>query len=268
MNTTVRGQVRRGSAAQPHWALLSLSAVLILAVFIATGCAPCSAWGFGNRHVAGSGIVARANLPLDDFRRVELQFDGDLVVNMGDEAWLIIEADDNLLGYLDAHVLDRTLIIRKMPSNVTLDAKIPIRYYLTATGLESLTTTSGGSIKVPALEADRLSITTKSSGSVYVDRVRAAQLEVTAQAAGGVTIVGGAVEEQSVTLTSSGGYHARNLASSRARVRLSSSGDAILAVRDRLDADLSSSGNLYYLGSPSINRQDSSSEARIVRLRE
>jgi hypothetical protein len=254
--------------ARPRVALLTLGLILILVALIVSACTPGSFLGLGNRRVAGSGILARSSLPLDDFRAVELQFHGDLVVKVGDEAQLIIEAEDNLLHYLEAQVLDETLIIHKVPSNVTLDTTIPIRYYLTVTGLESLTTTSSGSIQAPTLESDRLSITTKSSGSVYVDELYAAHLDVTVQAAGAVTIVGGAVDEQSVTLTSSGAYDGRELASSRATVRLSSSGDAIVTVRDRLDADLSSSGNLYYLGNPSVHVQDLSSEGRVIRIQE
>jgi len=247
---------------------MSLTLIPILASFLLSACTPCLSVALGNRRVVGSGIVARARMPLDDFRAVELQFHGDLAINIGDEARLIIEAEDNLLPYLEAQVLDGTLIIHKVPSNVTLGATTPIRYYLTVTGLESLTTTSSGNVQADALEVERLSITTKSSGSVHVDELHAAHLEITAQAAGDVTVAGGRVEEQWVTLTSSGGYDGRELASSRARVRLSSSGDAILSVRDRLDADLSSSGHLYYLGTPSVYLQDSSSEGRVIRVYE
>jgi len=251
-----------------YLALSSLALISILASGLFGACTPCSFVGLGNRRVAGSGHLSRSSFPLEDFRAVELQFHGDLLVNVGDEARLTIEAEDNLLPYLEAQVQDETLIIHKVPANVTLDTTLPIRYYLTVTGLESLTTTSGGNARVPALEVERLVITTKSSGSVYVDELYATHLEVTVQAAGGVTIAGGQVEEQWITVTSSGGYEGRALASSRARVRLSSSGDATLAVRDRLDADLSSSGNLYYLGDPSVRMEDSSSEGRVVQIYE
>jgi hypothetical protein len=248
--------------------LLRLSFIVILLPCIVSACIPFSSVGLGNRRVVGSGIVTRATLPLDDFRAVELHFHGDLVVNMGDKAQLIIEAEENLLHYLEAQVVDETLIIRKAPSNVTLDTTAPIHYYLTVTGLESLTTTSSSSIWSPSLEAERLSITTKSSGSVLIDELYATHLEIVVQADGGVIIAGGTAREQQVALTSSGGYDGRDLASSRARVRLSSSGDAIVSVQDRLDADLSSSGNLYYLGDPSVHIQDSSSEGQVIRILE
>jgi len=262
------GREMNSAPARHRLALASLGFIAILAPFIVSACTPFSAVGLGDRRVAGSGIVARASLPLDDIGAVELQFRGDLVVNKGDEAQLIIEAEDNLLHYLEAQVFDETLIIRKIPSNVTLDTTVPIHYYLTVTGLESLTTTSSGSIRSPLLEVERLSITTKSAGSVYVDELFATHLEIAVQAAGGVIIAGGTVEEQLVALTSSGDYDGRDLASSRARVRLSSSGDAIVSVQNRLDADLSSSGNLYYLGDPLVRVQDSSSEGRVIRILE
>lgn len=246
----------------------SLILALCVAFCILSACTSFSLVGPGRRRVAGSGVVTNSTSTPADFRAVELQFQGDLLVSTGNKARLTIEAEENLLPYLEDSVVDGTLIIRKTPSHVTLKPTAPIRYYLTVTGLESLTTTSSGSIRAPVLEADRFWIATKSSGSVSVDALYAAHLEVSVQAAGGVTIAGGRVGEQWITLTSEGGYESRELVSSRARVRLSSSGEARVSVRDRLEADLSSSGNLYSFGSPSVLVQEASAEGRVVRVHE
>ena len=142
----------------------------------------------------------------------------------------------------------------------------PIRYYLTVTELESLTTTTSGNIEAPKLEAEHFSIRVKSSGDVQVEALYADHLEVVMSSSGNVTITDGEVEEQDITISSSGDYNARELECQRAKVKLSSSGNATLYVVDKLEADLSSSGDVYYTGDPIVATTPTSSTGRVKRI--
>ena len=62
-----------------------------------------------------------------------------------------------------------------------------------------------------------------------------------------------------VRISSSGKYRARDLASDEAKVRLNSAGSATIWVSDRLIATLSSSGDLRYRGSPTVDATTNSS---------
>ena len=67
-------------------------------------------------------------------------------------------------------------------------------------------------------------------------------------------ILGGEVGYQDITVSSSGSYQARELESETADVLLSSSGSATILVKDQLSANLTSSGDLRYLGNPGFER--------------
>jgi len=71
-------------------------------------------------------------------------------------------------------------------------------------------------------------------------------------------IRGGKVKEQDIRLSSVGSYRADNLESNEARVRLSSAGSATINVKDHLNARVSSTGSVYFVGSPTVDYKVSS----------
>jgi len=185
---------------------------------------------------------------------------------MGDEAQLVIAAEDNLIEHIETEVVDGALVLAKIPDRVTLYNQRPIRYHLTVPSLEALTTTSSGNIEASRLQAEHVSIRVTSSGYVQVDRLDAKCLDVRMSSSGDVAILDGQVTEQNITISSSGRYDASGLQSRRANARLSSSGEATIHVLERLEADLSSSGDIYCSGSPTVVAPPSSSTGKVRRI--
>lgn len=262
--------------------VLILTAVLILALS-SLGCV-CGGIDFGTislggaRAVRGSGQVSEEARQVSGITGVKLATMGKLSIELGEEETLRIEAEDNLLEYIETDVRGGTLII-KTRDGVSLRKSRPINYYLTVKELDEILISSSGDVEAPDLEAKRFSVTITSSGDLVMgdldtDRLEvrisssgdmqmgelsANRVEVHISSSGSVDIAGGEVEEQDITISSSGGYHARNLKSDEASVRLSSSGSATIRVRDHLQAHLSSSGDVRYVGSPTLDVKTTSS---------
>jgi predicted small secreted protein len=230
--------------------LLILCAVALTACVIDVG-------GTGE-DVRGSGNVTTEDRPVSGVTGVALRTLGDLTIEVGDQESLRIEAEDNLLQYLETTVSGGVLNIQEA-EDVDLRPKKAVRYYLTVKSLESIEVTSSGNVTAPVLTAGGLTVDVTSSGDVEVASLEADSLEVRLSSSGGVTIGGGQVTSQEARLSSSGDYDAGDLRSSSATVGLSSSGSAIIWVTDRLEADLSSSGHLEYYGSPQADVNESSS---------
>ncbi len=74
---------------------------------------------------------------------------------------------------------------------------------------------------------------------------------------------GGEVARQKIEIRSSGDYTARRLASQEADIMISSNGHGTLWVKERLDARLSSSGNVYCCGNPTVT-WDSTTSGQVV----
>jgi hypothetical protein len=215
-----------------------------------------------NQKVNGSGNVVKETRVLQDFTEVVLSEEGDLFIEIGDQNELVIEAEDNLQEYLIPETGDNVLDIKKLPENITLNATKPIRYYLTVKELKSLTGKNSGDVNITEVDTDSFSVRITGSGSVHIGKLKAQRLDIELTSSGNLTIDSGDVEEQHVRLSSSGEYNGKNVACKTAYVALTSSGDATLNVLEDLTADLSSSGNVYYLGSPKVVYNDSSSTGR------
>ncbi|MEA3438887.1 MAG: head GIN domain-containing protein [Chloroflexota bacterium] len=256
---------------------------LILAVFIlvlVTLACSISLPGvdFGSESVRGSGDVSEEERLVGGITSVSVANQGDLYIELGEQEKLVIEAEDNLLEYIESDVRGGELVL-ETSSEVNIRNTKPIRYYLTVKVLEEIAVYSSGDIDAPEFEVDSFTIDVNSSGDVKVDgldvtelrinisssgevtvgELVADQLDVTISSSGNLTIREGGLEEQDISIRSSGDYDARNVQSQRATVRISSSGDVTIRVSNELEARLSSSGDLYYIGNPSVDARESSS---------
>jgi hypothetical protein len=228
--------------------------ILILLVTVLT----LSACTLNMESVRGSGTIASEDRAVEDIRGVALATLGDMTIELGEQESLTIEAEDNLLPYLETEVRGGILTIRNTAGKSLLPTK-PVRYYLTVNSLETLETTSSGNIEAPAIQTDRFTATISSSGDLHLAGIVADRLEVEISSSGDLTIDTGEVAEQEITLSSSGDYEGSGVRCQTANARLTSSGQATIWVTDSLDGNLSSSGNLNYYGRPEINETTSSS---------
>jgi hypothetical protein len=249
-----------------------------MTVLILTLACNVSAGGWGRRTIRGSSRVIEETRQIGSIDSVELATIGTLFIEVGDEESLRIEAEDNLLPYIDTEVRAGTLVIDVDP-NTNLRNTRPIDYYLTVQELSAIRLSSSGDAEAPDLESDRFEIVVSSSGDllmgeldcgscdirlsssgdVDLEAVYGEQLNVRISSSGDLTIDGGDVERQEVRLSSSGTYDARRLDSESASVQISSSGSATVRVDGQLKADLSSSGNLRYYGDPDVEATTASS---------
>lgn len=208
--------------------------------------------------IIGSGTLKTEDRPVGTVRRVSLATLGDLTITVGDKEALQVEAEDNLLPHIETTVESGELIIREAP-DVDLKPTRSVRYRLAVTTLDALSTSSSGRIDAAALTASSLGVRISSGGDVNLEGLTGDKLDVAISSSGDLSIRGGKVKSQTVSLSSSGGYEAGDLRTEVAEVRISSSGSATIWVTNQLTADLGSSGNLRYYGTPQVTQKTSSS---------
>ena len=281
---------------------LRVIAMLLLLLVVALGAQGC----VGFRPVYGSGRVVEEELKVSDFTGVKLATFGDLYIETGDEETLRIKAEDNLIRYFESGVTGDSLEIGQQVG-VTLHPRRPVRFYLTVKKLDTIALSGSGNIKTPDLAAERISVTISGSGDVEAEDLRADAIDVRITGSGNLDIAGseareqtiaiygsgdvkirdleadeigvqitgsgnldisgGEVEEQDITINGSGDYEARDLASSKAEVRLTASGSTDICVRDHLRVHISGSGDVHYIGNPTID-QTVTGSGNIERVRD
>lgn len=264
---------------------------LTLGVFaVVMGILACSVSVNGNlvgEAVRGSGNVVEESRSLGNVSGVELSMQGTLYITIGASQSFRIEAEDNLLEYIQTDVRGDRLVIDN-PQRVNLQNSEPINFYLTLQELDTVEISSSGDVEVEDdIQSDSFSITISSSGSVSLGKLDCSSLRVEISSSGDITIsdlladrasvritssgnmdiLAGQVPRQDITISSSGEYNARDVTSEEAEVTLTSSGKVTIRVSDRLRGRLSSSGDVYYIGNPDVNVSTSSS-GRVIQIDE
>jgi len=118
--------------------------------------------------------------------------------------------------------------------------------------------------EITEAKTDNFSIRITGSGSVTIGRLNASTANIELTSSGNLIVNRGEVESQRVRLSSSGEYDGKNVICQTANAELTSSGNAALNVLGVLTVDLSSSGNVYYVGSPKVVYRDRSSTGRAL----
>jgi hypothetical protein len=234
------------------FALLALTFVILACGFLRFG------EDADGEKITGSGPVVEENRDVKGVTGVELATSGTLHISLGNTTSLRVEAQDNLMEYIQTEVRGGTLLIRNTPG-YDLQSTRPIQYYLTVEKLDNIEVSSSGDIEVGNLKSDALSIRSTSTGDIKIDGLDGSSLDVKISSSGEVEISGGQIQKQNIDISSSGDYQARDMASATADINLTSSGTATVRVSDRLSGGLSSSGNIYYVGSPEVDVRMTSS---------
>lgn len=228
--------------------------ILLSVVVVAGSLLTCLAAGWAVWR--GPGRVVTVERPVSDFNAVNLTTFGDLYIEQGDTESLRIEAEENVLPYLETEVSGHTLEIKSKPSILVFR---PVKFYLTVKKLDAIAISGSGDIDMPRLAGDELMLTIRGSGEIKIGQLEARQVRSQIDGSGDVKISGGKIDQQQIAISGSGSYDARNLTSNEAQVQVSGSGDAALHVNDRLAVNISGSGDVRYSGRPSVEQHVSGS---------
>lgn len=212
----------------------------------------CEVFFPGNVRGAGSVIVEQRRVR--GVHGVDLALPGELSVVIDEDEGLTIEAQENLLPYIESSLQEGILLLQSPPS-VFIQPSQPARYTLAAARLDTLRISANGNISASQLEGEDCEITIRGGGNVHIAELNCQRLQVEILSSGSITIVEGVAEVQRLSLSGSGAYEASGLQSATAQVELSGSGDAALWVSERLEVNLSGAGNVVYYGQPALQQQ-------------
>ena len=205
-------------------------------------------------EVRGSGQVVSEDREITNVSGVTLASPGELIITLGDQETLRIEAEDNVLPLIQSEVEDGMLTL-EIKKRVHFQPTQTIKYYLTVKELGSIHNTGLGSITALPIRSENFWVQVASGGNVTLDSLETDTLEAALNGLGNLVIGGGQVDTQKVNINSGGSYQAGDLRSQAARVEINSEGEATIWVTRLLDAHLTSSGSLSYYGEPKVTSE-------------
>jgi len=207
----------------------------------------------------GSGVVVTETQSVLGVQDIHLKGQGQIILRQGETESLTIEAEDNVMNFIETEVSRDRLTLRfKTGPFRTVVPRKGVKYFLTLSDPREVVISGSGSLDVNDIDVDDFTARVNGSADASIQNIRADRL-VSDINGSGKFLVTGRVSEQRIEISGSGNYRAEELTSEVARVRISGSGKTEINVREELDVRISGSGEVLYRGSPRVTQQISGS---------
>ena len=220
--------------------------VILLASFLLVSC----------HHITGSGNIITEKRSTGKFTGISTSSGIDVELKIGDNAEVAVEADDNIVKYVETKVHDGILRIR-FEDGLSLN-NTHVKVYVTATTINELRASSAASIITDdVLQSDgKISFQVSSSGSITAG-VEAPEVKVSASSAGDIKL-SGKTRDYKADASSAASIKTGGLLSERTTVSASSGATATVHASVSLDANSSSGASIRYRGAGNVQKTVSS----------
>jgi Putative auto-transporter adhesin, head GIN domain len=203
------------------------------------------------KRIRGNGNVRAEQRTPGNFRSVASHGSFTVYVSSGPQT-LKIEAEDNLLPYIETYVNGSTLHV-ETKEDVWLRPSREIRVYVSSPDFESIHSFGSGDIIGQAKITDSSSLKLAVSGSANI-KMDVAAPAVAAEINGSGDIdLKGETKKFNGDIRGSGNVRAMDLKSEDATITIYGSGDADLFASMKLDVHVGGSGDVRYKGNPQVS---------------
>lgn len=190
------------------------------------------------------------NHELAGFREVDLSGGMNLFVSQGPDYSIRIEAESNLMQYIEVERDGAELEIG-VKDGYNLKPTTGIKVYVTAPSFDGLSIAGSGSIRSETkISGNDIDLSISGSGSMLLD-VQSPKISTDISGSGSV-LLSGATRSFDASINGSGDVKAFNLLSETAEVDINGGGNVEVAASRELDVEISGSGDVVYRGNPSV----------------
>jgi hypothetical protein len=227
--------------------------------------------------VEGSGTVISENRDVQDFDRIQLTGAGDVIITQGQVELVTVEADDNLLPYIEAEVRAGKLMLgfTDEVADKNIRPSRVIKFYVNLKDITALEITGAGDIYSESLNTERLKVEIGGAGDITFDQLSAEQFDIEVNGSSDIRVeqlsaqdvdvningsadinLSGDTYEQNISIDGSCNYFAADLHSQQGNVAIHGIGDVTVWAVDILDVHIPGTGTVSYYGDPIISFSD------------
>jgi hypothetical protein len=222
---------------------MKFSFMLLLAAVTLFSC-------FRGRRITGSGNVVTEKRGTGSFTGIHTEGVMPVEIKNGSPAEVIVEADDNLVKYINTEVEDGILRI-KMKKYTNL-VNCTFKVYVTAPVINSLSSSGAGNITAIGVLKDDKSIAVSSSGVGSITaELDAPQIEARVSGVGNITLTG-RTKNYTAKVSGAGNIKSFDLLSENADTDISGVGHIEVHASVKLKANVSGAGNVKYRGAAAV----------------
>jgi len=223
--------------------------LLLILTVIAVATSSCR-FGWGKR-VRGNGNVKTEEHTVSGFKNVLLSGGMNVYLIQGDAKPVKIEADENLLQYIEVEQQGDDLVIRSREGFNLQASSGDIKIYVTNPVYNRIQLSGAGNIigQSQIVSSENMDVQVSGAGDVKVD-LKAPAVKVNLPGAGSIEIKG-ETKDLDLHLTGVGSAHCFGLMSENAKVHVTGVGSAEVYASVSIDAHVSGVGDIKYKGGAS-----------------
>lgn len=206
-----------------------------------------------NNTVRGDGNVIKHEVSIGVYDEIKIEGAADIVYQSkpDEAAFLEIEADDNIVPLVEVEVKGKTLNIKVKesinPSRFTIHTNSPTLKRIECKGASNIDLK--GSIIGEDIKAEM-----KGTGNLTAENLGYKKGEFKIQGAGNMTI-GGQIQKAKYEISGTGDIDAITLVATELECKLKGTGNMNVNVTDKMEIEISGTGNVSYKGNPQITKQ-------------
>lgn len=199
--------------------------------------------------IDGNGNMKKETRNISDFKGVELDAPFNVLLVQGSSFSVEIEADENLIQYIDIQKVDDNLEISEK-DGYELNSKKGITIRIQMPAVYEIIVGGSGSVKSETLLSnnDAMEINIGGSGNVTLE-VKSPKIDVGIGGSGKATL-NGSTRKLDISIGGSGDCLAEDLLSEECVVTIGGSGTAKVFASASLKATIGGSGDIFYRGEP------------------
>ncbi|MEO6638766.1 MAG: head GIN domain-containing protein [Ginsengibacter sp.] len=199
--------------------------------------------------VKGNGNVKKENRTLSAFTSLNAEGPMDVQIEYGSPGTIGIQADENLLPYIEATVSNNKLTV-KSKKGVNLKTTNKIIVYVSMKEINVLQLSGSGDIKGSGAftSAGKTEISLSGSGNLELKFGTFKDIALSLSGSGNINLKGNATNSVEAKVSGSGNIDCVDVSSKNVDVKLSGSGNIKVYASNSIAAKISGSGNVYYKG--------------------
>ena len=205
---------------------------------------------FMGKRVRGNGSIKTEERPVSNFKDVEVGGAAKVRVSQGDKSSVKIEADENLLPYIEVFQEGNKVYIKEK-KGYHLDPSGDINVYVTSPVYNSISASGACDIigETKITNSEDLKLEVSGAGDIKME-VDAPRLAAEVSGSGNINLKG-QTKDVELELTGAGHAHCYELLAENTKVDISGAGSAEVYASIKLDATVSGAGNVEYKGNAS-----------------
>lgn len=201
------------------------------------------------KSIKGDGNLKKESREIGNFSSISSFGPLDVQISYGTPGSLQVEADENLLPYIETTVKDGILTIGSK-QHVNLKSRSKMVVYVSMTSINSLHKNGSGNITGSGNFSNdgKTDIKVSGSGNIKLDFDSFGSMSLSVSGSGNITLKGNTVSNIIASVSGSGNIDCIKVKCDDADAKISGSGNVKVNVQKSIIASINGSGNVFYKG--------------------